>query len=209
MAPRVLRNRTGTKDVDNEKVGIYKVFDRELSERDIQYIIMAVFFAMVTLVVIWRGAADVSHEEGHNGTENMTGFSNQTLPPIPTVSIEGSCTCPSSENVLVRGHPLRDAPLGQAQQENMTPYQLEDCIKDAYEMLSMMQDGVLLSYANTLTKRPVNSPAPQHLYYSWNQKKRLCSFYFDCSGVQMCSATNIATGIVKVPKKKKQQQNQK
>ena len=185
------------KDSNSSKgeVGIYRIFNKRLREGDGVNILLAVGFLILVIVVVgWpRGACE----------ENMTGFSNQTLPPIPDVSIDGSCTCPTNEKVLVRGHPLRDAPLGQAQQENMTPYQLEDCIKDAYEMLSMMHDGVLLSYANTLTRRPVNSPPPDHLYYSWNQKKRLCSFYFDCSGVQMCSATNIATGVVKVPKKQK------
>ena len=181
-----------SKEVDN----IFQVFNYRVRPRDLYAVGYAIFFFTAVLVVLWLGQGQSQGHGEHNTGNKITLYSNKTLPPIKNINYTETCTCPTSMDSLVYGMPTIKARMGQTQRENNTPYTLNTCMKDAYDMLQMMQDGELRAYVNTLTHRGYEAPAPKQLYYSWDQDTKQCNFYFECEKMKMCSSKNVSSGIV-------------
>lgn len=136
-----------------------------------------VFFGLVTLTLFYG--------KGEKA-EGIMNFSNSTVVPAHGFT-PGPCSCPTTGIDLVAGA-IDAAPLiGQIKQEGNSPYNYNSCRENAVEMLEFLNDQEIFQYAQSITRSDLGSFPPKELFFSWDQEKGKCDFFFDCPGMKECT----------------------
>ena len=107
-----------------------------------------------------------------------------------------NCKCPDKKTGRIQGAIDKGVRIGQIEFDGNDPYTFPDCQKDAQEVLNLLQNREMFTFARTLTREDIGSFPPEQMYFTWDRLAGYCKMYLSCPGVHACIDGNVVSGYL-------------